>query len=55
MTKSGKTSEVATPAKLDDISKTATKPDEISDRELDKVSGGMRKAGGDPKSAGKPF
>jgi hypothetical protein len=30
-------------------------PNEISDLELDKVAGGMRKAGGDPHSAGKPF
>ena len=28
---------------------------ELSDTELDKGSGGMRKAGGDPQSAGKPF
>jgi hypothetical protein len=55
MTKSKKTREVATPAKLDDISTTPKKLDEISDRELDKVSGGMRKSGGDPSSAGKPF
>jgi hypothetical protein len=44
-----------TPAKLDEISTTPTKLDEISDRELDKVTGGMRKGGGDPKTAGKPF
>jgi bacteriocin-like protein len=56
MTKSKKTSEVdATPTKLDQISTTPTKLEEISDRELDKVTGGMRKSGGDPNSAGKPF
>jgi hypothetical protein len=56
MTKSRKTGEVDTaPAKLDKISTTPVKPDEVSDRELDKVTGGMRKAGGDPSSAGKPF
>jgi hypothetical protein len=47
MTKSRKTSEVdTTPTKLDEISTTPTKLDEISDRELDKVTGGMRKSAG---------
>jgi hypothetical protein len=53
MTKSKKTSEVdTTPTKRYEISMAPTKLGEISDFELDEVTGGMRKSAG---GSGKPF
>jgi bacteriocin-like protein len=46
----------ATISSADDLTKTTNKGDvELTENELAKVSGGMRKSGGDPQSAGKPF